>query len=125
MSPTLIVATILMTAALAAYSGGVWAERVALYLKPWHVAAFWLGLAFDAAGTYAMNRLSATIAPEPFHTWTGVAAFTVMAAHAAWAAGVLRFGGERARTAFHRFSLAVWVLWLVPYFSGLVFGMMS
>jgi len=125
MSPTLIVATILMTAALAAYSGGVWAERATRYLKPWHVGAFWLGLTFDGAGTYAMSLLSATIAPEPLHAWTGIAAFTVMAMHALWAAGVLRSGSERARTVFHRFSLAVWLLWLMPYVSGLVFGMTS
>jgi hypothetical protein len=31
--------------ALIFYSVGVWSERIARYLKPWHVAAFWTGLA--------------------------------------------------------------------------------
>ena len=24
---------------------------------------------------------------------------------------------------FHKFSVAVWVIWLIPYLSGAVFGM--
>jgi hypothetical protein len=36
---------ILITLALIFYSVGVWSERLARYLKPWHVAAFWTGAA--------------------------------------------------------------------------------
>lgn len=123
MSPTLIIAAVLMTCALAAYSAGVWAERSARYLRPWHVAAFWAGLALDAAGTYAMDLLSTSVEPQPFHLVTGIAAFCVMAAHAVWALAVLVWGGKRARERFHRLSVAVWLLWLVPYLGGLVFGL--
>ncbi len=58
MPQNLIVATTLITLALVFYTVGVWAERIARYLKPWHLAAFCLGLAFDSAGTYAMHRLA-------------------------------------------------------------------
>ena len=57
MSPTLIFATVFITLALVFYTVGVWAERIAHLLKPWHVVMFWLGLACDTTGTYAMERI--------------------------------------------------------------------
>jgi len=32
-------------------------------------------------------------------------------------------GSENARTGFHRFSMIVWLIWLVPYFGGMYMGM--
>jgi uncharacterized repeat protein (TIGR03987 family) len=125
MDPTLTVATVLMTLALVSYTVGVWAERIARYLKSWHLAAFWVGLTCDAAGTYAMGRLSASMDWGSFHAWTGLAAFLLMAGHATWASVVVRRNDEQARAVFHRFSLVVWLLWLVPYVGGLVVGMMG
>lgn len=115
---------VLITLALAFYSLGVWAERIARYLKPWHVAAFWTGLAFDVAGTWAMHRL----ATGPFdilapHTLTGQIALWLMLVHAIWATRVVRSGTEQARAGFHRYSVLVWLVWLVPYFGGMYMGM--
>jgi hypothetical protein len=42
-----------------------------------------------------------------------------MFAHAVWATRVARQGSEQARIGFHRYSLVVWTLWLVPYFGGM------
>jgi len=124
MTTPLIVASILITLALAFYSLGVWSERIARYLKPWHVAAFWTGFLFDVSGTWAMHRL----AEGPFdlrepHTLTGQVALWLMLAHALWATWVTRRGSEAARTGFHRYSLFVWLVWLVPYFGGMYLGM--
>lgn len=117
-------AAILVTLALAFYSLGVWSERVARYLRPWQVAAFWAGFCFDVAGTLAMHRLAA----GPFdlrepHTLTGQIALWLMLAHATWATRVSRRGSEEARRGFHRYSLLVWLIWLVPYFGGMYLGM--
>jgi len=123
MSTPLIVSTTLITLALAFYSLGVWSERIARYLKPWHVGAFWLGFLFDTSGTWAMHRM----AEGPFdlresHTLTGQIALWLMLAHAVWATVVTRKGGDEARKGFHRYSLIVWVVWLVPYFGGMYLG---
>jgi uncharacterized repeat protein (TIGR03987 family) len=88
------------------------------------VAAFWTGLLFDFSGTWVMHRL----AEGPFdiqepHTLTGQLALWLMFAHAVWATRVVRHGSEVARTGFHRYSLVVWVIWLVPYFGGMYLGM--
>ncbi len=120
----MIVPATLITAALVSYSVGVWSERFSSYLKPWHVAAFWVGFAFDACGTLAMHH----IATEPFdlrhpHTLTGQIAIILMLAHAIWATWVVRRGSEHLRSVFHRRSLFVWLVWLVPYFGGAYLGM--
>jgi uncharacterized repeat protein (TIGR03987 family) len=114
----------LITLALLFYSLGVWAERLARYLEPWHVAAFWTGFAFDVSGTWAMHQIAA----GPFdlrnpHTLTGQIALWLMLVHAIWATWVARRGTEEARVGFHRYSLVVWLIWLVPYFGGMYLGM--
>jgi uncharacterized repeat protein (TIGR03987 family) len=119
-----VTSAVLITLALGFYSLGVWAERIARYLKPWHVMAFWTGFAFDVSGTWAMHLMS----EDPFdlrdlHTLTGQIALWLMLAHAIWATTVVRRGSEAARAEFHRYSLIVWLIWLVPYFGGMYLAM--
>ncbi len=116
-------ATVLITLALVFYTAGVWAERISRYLRPWHVVAFWMGLAFDAAGTYAMDLLEPGVEWLSVHTITGQIAIWLMFGHAVWATRVVRKGTEESRTRFHRFSVTVWVIWLVPYIGGMIAGM--
>jgi len=114
----------LITLALLCYSLGVWSERIAHDLKAWHVAAFWSGFAFDVAGTWTMHRM----ATHPFdlrdlHTLTGQIALWLMLLHAAWATWVCRSGSDELRHGFHRYSLFVWCVWLIPYVGGMYLGM--
>jgi len=124
MSALLIISTILITCALAFYTLGVWAERIARYLKPWHVAAFWTGFVFDVSGTWTMHKMAAGRFNilEP-HTFTGQLAIWLMLIHAIWATVVIYRGSEKAHRSFHRYSLIVWLIWLVPYFGGMYIGM--
>ena len=124
MSALLIISTILITCALAFYTLGVWAERIARYLKPWHVAAFWTGFVFDVSGTWTMHKMAAGRFNilEP-HTFTGQIALWLMLIHAIWATIVIYRGSEKAHRNFHRYSLIVWSIWLVPYFGGMYIGM--
>jgi uncharacterized repeat protein (TIGR03987 family) len=123
MSPLNVLATVLITLALIFYSVGVWSERIARYLKPWHVVMFWLGLLFDASGTYAMDLLEPGIDWTSMHTITGQLAIWLMLAHAVWATIVVRRGDEATRASFHRLSVIVWLVWLVPYIGGMFLGM--
>jgi uncharacterized repeat protein (TIGR03987 family) len=120
----LFAAIVLITPAVVAYSVGVWAERFARFLKPWHVGAFWTGFAFDVSGTVAMHAL----ASGPFditapYTFTGQLALWLMFAHALWATRVALAGTDAARGSFHRYSLIVWLIWLVPYVGGMILAM--
>jgi uncharacterized repeat protein (TIGR03987 family) len=126
MSTLLKLASIFITLALAFYSIGVWSERFSKYLKGWHVVAFWVGFAFDVSGTWAMTRLS----KDPFnllhlHTLTGQIALWLMLIHAFWATRVVRKGSESARINFHKYSLMVWLFWLIPYLGGMYMGMVK
>lgn len=122
----LIFPATIMSLAFVFYTLGVWAERVARRLAVWHVVAFWLGWFFDAYGTLLMSDLRATgRVPSAIHSITGASAFALMGAHALWATWVLWRGSEQLRSRFHRYSVTVWVVWLVPYLGGMVAGILG
>ena len=121
----LIVPAIIMTLAFVFYTSGVWAERIQRDLLPWHVVAFWLGLACDGFATKMMELMR--VAGEQaglVHTVTGFSAFGLMAIHAVWATWVLIRGSAEARAGFHRYSIVVWSIWLIPYLGGMIAGIM-
>ncbi len=122
MPPIMVFGSVLITLALVFYSIGVWAERIAGRLKPWHLVFFWLGLACDTAGTGLMMEFAGGLTAD-IHGVTGVAAILLMIVHAIWATVVLIRKDERAIVNFHRFSIVVWAIWLVPYLSGVLMGM--
>jgi len=124
MSTSLIISVTLITLALLFYSIGVWSEKIVHNLKPWHVISFWIGFVFDLSGTWAMHKMAA----KPFdilqpHTLTGQIALWLMLFHAGWASWVIFKGSEKLRKDFHRFSLMVWLFWVIPYFGGMYLGM--
>jgi uncharacterized repeat protein (TIGR03987 family) len=47
----------------------------------------------------------------------------LMLIHAVWATVVLARRDERLILSFHRFSIAVWAIWLIPYFSPMFFAL--
>jgi uncharacterized repeat protein (TIGR03987 family) len=122
MNGTIRSAAVLMVIALACYTTGVWSERVAGRLQPWHAMLFWLGLAADTAGTELMRRYAGGFTMG-LHSITGLLALTVMLIHAGWATVVLRRGEREALASFHRVSVVVWAVWLIPFFSGMLAGM--
>ena len=117
-----LLSTVFITLALVFYSIGVWSERIAGRLKPWHLVFFWLGLICDTVGTAMMMEMAGGLT-FGVHGVTGVAAILLMVVHAIWATVVLIRKDEVAIRNFHKFSVAVWVIWLIPYLSGAVFGM--
>ena len=112
-------AVVFMIGALTFYTVGVWGERFAGRLRMSHVAFFWLGLSCDTVGTDLMRRLVGGIQMN-LHGATGAIALGLMLVHALWAVFVIRGRDERALTTFHRVSVVVWAVWLVPFFSGVI-----
>ena len=115
-------ATITISAALVFYSIGVWSERIQGRLKPWHLAFFVLGLICDTWGTGLMLDFAGGLTFD-LHGISGLLAIIFMFIHAAWALAVLIRKDEKALTNFHKFSLFVWLIWLIPYFSPMVFNL--
>jgi uncharacterized repeat protein (TIGR03987 family) len=121
----LILPATIMTLAFVFYTSGVWAERIQRDLLPWHVVAFWLGLACDGFATRMMELMRiAGEKPGLVHSVTGFSAFGLMAVHAVWATWVLMRGDDEARAGFHRYSIVVWSIWLIPYLGGMIAGIM-
>mgnify|MGYP001276985737 CR=1 FL=1 len=106
----------IISLALIFYSIGVWSERFAGKLKAWHLVFFWLGLVCDTWGTGLMFELVGGMSWD-VHGITGVIAIVLMLIHAVWATVVLRRKDERWIKDFHKFSVVVWFIWLIPYFS--------
>lgn len=115
-------ASIIIGLALVCYTIGVWSERIAGRLKLWHLLFFWLGLVFDTWGTKMMFDFSEGFTFD-IHGVTGMIAIVLMLVHAAWATVVLIRKDERWITRFHTFSIIVWLVWLVPYFSPMFFAL--
>ena len=57
------------------------------------------------------------------HGITGALAIVLMLFHALWATLVLVKKDKKKQESFHKFSIFVWLVWLVPYILGMVIGM--
>jgi uncharacterized repeat protein (TIGR03987 family) len=127
----LVPAIVTITLALAFYTIGVWGERIQGILKWWHVVFFALGLAADATGTFLMTQIADSRRNEGITSGglstlmavSGTVAILLMAVHLIWAVVVLLRNRELEKLAFHRFSVGVWALWLIPYIVGAAIAM--
>jgi uncharacterized repeat protein (TIGR03987 family) len=119
----LISAIITITLALVFYTVGVWSEKIQGKLKKWHLAVFYLGLVFDTTGTTIMSKIATGGFKLNFHGITGLLAIILMLFHALWATVVLVKNDETTKANFHKLSIVVWLIWLVPFISGAIFGM--
>jgi len=119
----LVLPAIIMSFAFVFYTTGVWSERAQRDLRTWHLAFFWTGLVCDGLASELMRRLTAAGEHAGFvHTVTGFSAFALMVLHAVWATWVYARGSREARSGFHRYSVVVWAIWLVPYLGGMIAG---
>lgn len=120
----LIAAICVITSALICYTIGVWGERIQKNLKFWHLVFFLLGLLADTVGTALMENIARlTHLHDEVHTVTGVIAILLMFVHAMWAIWTYTKGSPKAKAHFNRFSIVVWIIWLIPYFIGVYLGM--
>lgn len=129
MDGKLIFAIITITLALVFYTTGVFGERKSKSLTKKHVVIFWLGLVCDTIGTLTMSNIAKSGATaisatsQSIHGITGLLAIVLMIFHATWATWVLYKNDEQKKQTFHKFSITVWLIWLVPYIVGMFIGM--
>ena len=115
-------AVIIINLALLFYSIGVWGERLQGRLKVWHTVFFWFGLVCDTWGTGLMFEFVGGMSYD-IHGISGLLAIILMLVHAIWATVVLLKKDEKMIVNFHKFSIFVWLVWLIPYFSPMAFRM--
>ena len=117
----LLLGTVFISAALVIYTAAVLHEKV-WKLGKLNLTLFWLGLIADMTGTEFMRQIAGGFSLS-LHFTTGLIALLLMLFHAVWATLVLKSGDEDKIRTFHRYSLVVWMFWLVAYFSGLALAM--
>lgn len=129
MDGKLIFAIITITFALIFYTVGVWGERKSGTLNKFYLGMFWLGLLCDTTGTLTMGQIAkagttnVSEFSQMLHGVTGMLAILLMLFHALWASWVIYKNDEEKKASFHKFSIIVWVVWLVPYVVGMIIGM--
>ena len=130
MSPQLMLATSTISLAFVLYTVGVFWERAAGRLRLPHLIVFWCGLVFDTLGTTIMTGIAAGADPAAvatagglnLHWITGALAIVLMLFHASWATLAYARRSERRLASFHWLSIAVWLVWTLPYAMGLLMG---
>lgn len=118
----LIGAIVSMMLAVTAYTTAVFMERKSGCLNRQHIMIFLLGLVFDTTGTTLMSIISDGFTFD-IHGLTGAFALILMLAHVVWAIVVYRKGYEKLMRQFHKYSLVVWLIWLIPFISGIIMNM--
>ncbi len=112
-------AIVLIISALVFYTIAVWSEKLGKRLRWWHLALFFLGFLADSSGTAYMGKLSGGFHFK-IHTVTGFLALAIMFIHTLWATYVLISKDEDLIKKFHKYSLIAWVIWLIPFMTGMV-----
>lgn len=125
MDSTLIVASIAMVLALIFYTFGVWGEKLSGTIKVKHLISFLIGLILDTTGTILMRQIAQDGGGSKLgiHQVTGGLAVTLMLIHLIWAVFVYVKGDENAKKNFHKFSIVVWLIWLISFILGMLVGM--
>ena len=121
----MIYAIIATALALVFYTVGVWAQKRHGSLQAWHVIVLWIGFIFDFAGTAWMAGLSKAPPEINFHSVIGYLSITLMLLLVVLATCTLLKGSEIQKRDFYRFSIAVWIIWMISYLSGVAVGMMG
>jgi TIGR03987 family protein len=121
----MIYAIAAFTLALVFYTIGIWAQKQNGSLQAWHVIVLWIGFIFDFSGTARMVGLSKAPLDINFHSVIGYLAITLMLLLAVLATCTLLKGSEIQKRDFYRFSIAVWIIWILSYLSGIIVGMMG
>ena len=124
MSALLVISIVSMFSALTFYTIGVWSEKISGRLKVWHTVLFWTGLVFDTTGTTLMGQMAGKFEFN-LHGITGALAIILMLGHAVWAVVVLLSKKESVLQNFHKFSLFVWIMWLIPFITGMLGAMLK
>ncbi len=118
----LIIAIASMLLAVSFYTTGVIWEKKSKSLNRKHLIIFYCGLVFDTIGTTAMGRISSGFTLD-IHGITGLVALILMLLHVLWATWVYLKGTEKEKMSFHKYSLLVWLFWLIPFFIGMIINM--
>ena len=123
MNMKLVSAIIAISLALIFYTAGVFLEKRDKKLAIKHIILFGLGLICDTTGTTIMSTLATGNISNSWHGIAGLLAIILMIIHLGWAIITYVGKNENKLKQFNKFSVGVWLIWLIPYIMGLIIGM--
>lgn len=118
--PLIIAVSAIITAAIL-YTVVIFSEYRSRTLRGWHVAVSWVAWVLDVSSTTLMAGLRDGFKFNA-HGLPGVIAVTLMFILSLIGTYVLRSGREDLKEKFHYLSIAVWVLWMASFVTGIVLG---
>ena len=118
---SVLLSILAFTMALLCYTGGVLLERKVSMMKPWILAIFWLGLAFEVCGAIPMFRRSE--GNITVHGIIGAIGLSLIILHNMGATLAVMKGWDVMLKLFPKFSTLVYVIWVVAFITGMIAGM--
>jgi uncharacterized repeat protein (TIGR03987 family) len=119
MPPLLPFALVFTFSAFFCYTASIWSGLLSGKLRRWHLVTLWVGLGCDVCGTGLMTVIAGGVLLT-LHGLSGYLAIALMAVLAILATRLYRSGQEKGVAALHRWSLLVWVLWMIPLVNGII-----
>lgn len=116
----LAISIILINLALVIYTVVVWNEFKIKSIRLWHIITFSIGFIFDVLGTYMMYKLGGGKISYGIHDVIGFIALLLMLFNLIGSIVVLN---KKSSTKFYKFSIFVWVIWLISYITGMTVNM--
>ena len=118
----LLIAVVVTVLALVLYTVGIWRQRSAKTIRPVHLWLFWLGLVCDITGSLLMGTLAGGFSLT-IHGINGLLAVLLMVVTAVRATMIYSKKDEEAARRFPRFSIPVWVIWVLSFLTGVILSM--
>ncbi len=122
MSTTLLIAVVVTVLALVFYTVGIWWQKSAKAIKPAHLILFWVGLVCDITGSLLMGTLAGGLSVT-VHGLNGLLAVVLMLVTAIRAQMIYMKKDESAAKNFAKFSIPVWVVWVLSFVTGMMLSM--
>jgi uncharacterized repeat protein (TIGR03987 family) len=117
-----ILSIIFMFLALLFYSISIWGVRVTRKPKFIFVILSWAGFVLDTSGTIAMALLAGEWHWN-LHGVTGVLAILAMMINSIWITLEHRSKQPEVSSKYLKFSLIIWIVWLVSFLTGTALAM--
>lgn len=120
----LIFALVFTIIAFIFYTVAVWETKKTNTINNKQLAFFWLGVILVTISLFFMSQLNMDVQGSMFHKFFGYLSILLMFVHTIFATIVVKFEREDLSKKFYEYSLIFWGLWLIPFISGMMLGMM-
>ncbi|WP_026883932.1 HsmA family protein [Clostridium akagii] len=116
----LVISIILINLALIMYTVVAWKEFRTKSILLQHVIVFSIGFIFDVVGTFLMYKLGGNKISYGIHDVLGFIALFLMLLNLIGSIAVLN---KKIPVKFYKFSIFVWIVWIVSYVTGMIVNM--